>query len=450
MSKLFVTEKFYKKFIEDENAKKVIALYGYSNVDKFLNAVIGLLNRQYPCLAIDGYSIMDHESSSIYSMYNGFVKGDFKEYDEVLVSFSDPFTKEGNTIISQQVMPMLQQKISQDIKFLYRKRIKKIFVLTSHKTNVFDVSKNSIKEDNYGSTLQLLVKCLLTLGFDVYPFIPVLNLNTTDKFNSVKELVENMDYIRGQNSGNLQHKPIVIDGNIVRGSFSQKPKGQDEKYFALRFLTAIYLNKHNKYDVSQAYSISDRSAMMQMLSDFADYMNLNDICYQEKQQLSDAEFMQLVTIEQDINEKLKQYAEKYGIDGTRSITTVVRLAEVQAELRTRLMKKHGGKCLLCGIAHEELLIASHIKPAVECDIYGKADPENALLLCANHDRLFDRALISFSFIDGKIMISDKLSQEERERCQLDENYHLPQELMTPERIMYLMWHNEEFEKKNGN
>lgn len=53
---------------------------------------------------------MDQEENGVYSMYNGYIKGTFDDYDEVIVSFSDPVTKEGNTIISQQVMPMLQEK----------------------------------------------------------------------------------------------------------------------------------------------------------------------------------------------------------------------------------------------------------------------------------------------------------------------------------------------------
>ena len=47
------------------------------------------------------------------------------------------------------------------------------------------------------------------------------------------------------------------------------------------------------------------------------------------------------------------------------------------------------------------------------------------------------------------MISDKLTQEEIETCHLDPNYCLPPELMTEKRIEYLMWHNDEFEKKES-
>ena len=189
--------------------------------------------------------------------------------------------------------------------------------------------------------------------------------------------------------------------------------------------------------------------MMEMLYYFANYVQSNDIIYGATDGLSDAEFMVLIKKEDEFLAKLKALAEKYGEEGTRSVTTTVRLSEVQDELRKRLIKKHGCKCLLCNTTNEELLIASHIKPASECDIYGKADLENAFLLCAAHDKLFDRNFITFSFIDGSIQISNRLSADEIRIWNLDETYCLPEEMLTPERREYLIWHNDEFEKKNG-
>lgn len=448
MSKLYITKRYYDKFL-DGDARKVIGLYGFPNREAYFQGIIDYLNAKYSFLDIDGINIMDSEDAAVYSMYNGFVKGDFDDYDEVLVSFSDPYTKEGNTIISQQVMPMLQQRISADLKFLYNRRIKRIFLLTSHKVSMFDASRNSIKEDSRGSTLQLLVRCLVTLGFDVHPFIPVFNLSIGPRFDSIEELISDIDYIKSQNSGNLQHKQIALIDDVVVGSFSQAPKGQDEKYFAIRYLTAIILNKHNKYDVSQAYSISGKTQMMEMLYMLANYVEKNDIIFNADSGMSDEEFFKLIGKEDDFLEKLKELAEKYGEDGTRMVTSAVRLSEVQAELHRRLVKKHGSKCLLCDITNAELLIASHIRPACKCNIYEKADLDNALLLCACHDKLFDRNLITFSFLDGRIQISSKLTEEEIALCHLDKDFTLPSEMMTEERRKYLIWHNDEFEKKNG-
>lgn len=449
MSKLYVTQRYYDKFLE-RDARKVIGLYGFSNRDEYFDGIINYLNKKYPYLNIDSIEIMGRDYATTFSMYNAFVKGDLGDYNEFLVSFSDPYTKEGNTIISQQVMPILQKKISDNPKFLYDKKIKKVFLLTSHKVSSFDASRNSIKEDSRGSSLQLLVRCLITLGFDVHPFIPILNLNIGPKFKNVEELVSDIEYIQSQNDGNLQHKHIKLEGNKVIGSFAQKPKGQDEKYFAIRYLTAIILNKHNEYDVSQAYSISGKSDMMEMLYNLASFVQKNNIILDEQKELTDVEFIDLLKKEDSFLAKLRELAEKYGESGTRVISSTVRLVEVQDELRRRLIKKHGFKCLLCDTTNEELLVASHIKPASQCDIYGKADVDNAFLLCATHDKLFDRNLISFSFLDGKIMISTKLTKVEVKLWNIDPNYSLPIELLTPKRVEYLIWHNDEFEKKNGN
>lgn len=449
MSKLFITPEFYKKLVEDANVKSVLKLYGYSSREVFLKEIIKFLNSKYSFLNIDDVCLMTQSEANYYSMYNGYVKGTLGEYSEFLVSFSDIYTKEGNTVISQQVMPMLREKISDSLNFLYNKKIKKVFLLTSHKSTTMNIASNAIKEDSRGSTLQLLVKCLNTLGFDVYPFIPVLNPDYNSSFSTVKELCDNIEYITGQNSGNLQHKNIRLEGNKVVGSFAQKPKGQDEKYFAIRYLTAIFLNNHNTYDVSDAYTKSEKSAMMTMLYDFANYVQTNDIVYHSEKGLTDAEFISLLKKEDEFIKKLAKLAEQYGEEGVRTVTSTVRLAEVQTELRRRLIEKEGCKCLLCGTTNEELLVASHIKPASECDIFGKADIENAFLLCAGHDKLFDRCLISFSFIDGQIMISNKLTAEEKEIYNLDESYKLPAEMLTTKRVEYLMWHNDEFEKKNN-
>ena len=162
--------------------------------------------------------------------------------------------------------------------------------------------------------------------------------------------------------------------------------------------------------------------------------------------MENEKLLELAEKEDKYLKRLKELAEKYGERGTRVVDVEVRLSEVQTALRNRLIKEHGKKCMLCDITNEKMLIASHIKNASACDIYGKADVNNCFLLCANHDKLFDKYLISFSFIDGSIMISKKLTQEEIEICQLDPSYKLPEEMLTPERVEYLMWHNDEFEK----
>ncbi len=79
--------------------------------------------------------------------------------------------------------------------------------------------------------------------------------------------------------------------------------------------------------------------------------------------------------------------------------------------RDRLLSTKG-KCELCGVASPSLLIASHIKPWASSSPEEKIDFNNGLLLCPNHDKLFDQGFISFD-ANGNIIISEKLSKTDR-------------------------------------
>ena len=56
-----------------------------------------------------------------------------------------------------------------------------------------------------------------------------------------------------------------------------------------------------------------------------------------------------------------------------------------------MLKKYHSKCCLCGVDDDALLVASHIKPWAKSDEHEKLDLDNGLLLCPNHDKLFDLA-----------------------------------------------------------
>jgi len=85
----------------------------------------------------------------------------------------------------------------------------------------------------------------------------------------------------------------------------------------------------------------------------------------------------------------------------------------QGKWRDYLIKNSHCKCALCEISMKELLIASHIKEYSKCEknTMEHLDKKNGLLLCANHDKLFDKHLISFN-IDGNIIISDKVPKSD--------------------------------------
>lgn len=226
-----------------------------------------------------------------------------------------------------------------------------------------------------------------------------------------------------------------------------------KKYFSRNELKKTYtlLTGYVKWGIFEQIKVENSNmVVVKLKDDFKDkviqYFNSNN---KNIELISEQEFTKLVNDLNNNIENIERLANKYGEEGTRLINTKVRLAEVQNAFRDRLIAEFGQKCLMCNIKNKDLLIASHIKEASQSNIYEKADKNNGLLLCAAHDKLFDKFLISFSFIDGKIMISSSLSDEEKKLLHLSDDYILPEYVMNEKRIENLVWHNDEFYKKNN-
>lgn len=99
-----------------------------------------------------------------------------------------------------------------------------------------------------------------------------------------------------------------------------------------------------------------------------------------------------------------------------NVTTTTSSRRGQNRFKRFLIKKSQidgvCKCAIpgCNIIGEQYLIASHILPWQKSTAQEKVDPNNGLLLCPNHDLLFDIRAFSFDS-DGRIMISDKLNDQ---------------------------------------
>jgi predicted restriction endonuclease len=89
----------------------------------------------------------------------------------------------------------------------------------------------------------------------------------------------------------------------------------------------------------------------------------------------------------------------------------------QGLFKDLLLKKYSTKCALCSISTEKMLIGSHIKAWSDSTDAEKLDENNGLLLCAHHDALFDKHLISFDD-SGDIIISPTLSRTEQKELGL--------------------------------
>ncbi len=123
---------------------------------------------------------------------------------------------------------------------------------------------------------------------------------------------------------------------------------------------------------------------------------------------------------------------------------------IQSFYKDTLFHEYDHTCAICKLDFPQLLIASHIKPFRECaHIFETMDHNNGLLLCKNHDILFDQGYLSFDS-SGKILISDELNKKLQSNSSylLHKDIKLSKHLLTKERLKFLQYHNQYIYKGN--
>lgn len=122
--------------------------------------------------------------------------------------------------------------------------------------------------------------------------------------------------------------------------------------------------------------------------------------------------------------------------------TYIKTRVNQGIFRERLLEKYDS-CCLCKVSNPFFLVASHIKPWACSEADEKLDSDNGLLLCPNHDALFDAGYISFSD-DGNIMISEQLEQVDAIFMNVDKNMKIH---LSDKNKKYLEYHRNTIFKK---
>lgn len=100
------------------------------------------------------------------------------------------------------------------------------------------------------------------------------------------------------------------------------------------------------------------------------------------------------------------------------------------------------KCKLCGVSDERFLVASHIKPWSQSNHQERLDSNNGLLLCPNHDALFDKGYISFDE-DGTILISNSLDEATKIFLNINDTMKVA---LNEGQQKYMKWHRENIYK----
>lgn len=130
--------------------------------------------------------------------------------------------------------------------------------------------------------------------------------------------------------------------------------------------------------------------------------------------------------------EIEKYTEELG---GKEKEAVVKVRINQDKFREKLINKYK-KCCLCNVNMNELLVASHIKPQSISDANEKLDIHNGLLMCPNHDKLFDRGYISFDDT-GRILISERLDDNNRMYMNITAKMKID---ITEENIKYIKYH----------
>lgn len=111
------------------------------------------------------------------------------------------------------------------------------------------------------------------------------------------------------------------------------------------------------------------------------------------------------------NESKKLESDISNIKEGKEKEAIIKIRVNQGAFRRGLLRRYN-HCCLCGVTNEEFLIASHIKPWSKSDPEEKTDIYNGLLLCPNHDKLFDEGWITFDD-NGKIIISKDINKSNK-------------------------------------
>lgn len=127
------------------------------------------------------------------------------------------------------------------------------------------------------------------------------------------------------------------------------------------------------------------------------------------------------------------------------VEKIVKTRISQGSFRRLLLLEHH-QCSLCNISTTSVLRASHIKEWSEASREERIDADNGLLLCANHDALFDRHQISFNPDSGDICISSSISAEQRNALNLPSTFNLA---MSDRMKAYMQVHYKKFTDKEA-
>lgn len=323
--KLVIQESFY------ESAEKEIGILkkrGYKTVDSFLKAIIKKLNKEFDFLEIEGYRLSLSREKKDYSQYGAFIEGTDLPYKKIIVFFTPISSKQGDVIIEQSLMPTICKQMNIDIEFLLNNEYKKIVILTSK------INAHNKVELSYNK-LQMDINSLNTMNFDVIQFFGIKNLSIDTRFNSLTEYLEMSEFLQKKAYANSQVQLMKLENNVLYGNCEEKQiKGEFQKSFCFRFLTAIFAGKNEyKYNIKSVLSkLKKADNQFENLKRFVEFV--------DKQNLTQAEVK--MPVDEDIMESDDDVTDIYDIHRMpeRSVDSKGRRRfKTQRKIREAVLKK---------------------------------------------------------------------------------------------------------------
>jgi predicted restriction endonuclease len=136
-------------------------------------------------------------------------------------------------------------------------------------------------------------------------------------------------------------------------------------------------------------------------------------------------------------------------NGPQSVETqreIIALARIgQTRFAQEVFARYDRRCAVSGIEAAELLQACHVKPWAEASGDERMDPNNGLCLAVHLHLAFDAHLLCVA-PDGRIVLSERLTREDRERLKLHEGLQIE---VTAKQRPYLEYRFPQFTKAQG-
>jgi len=136
--------------------------------------------------------------------------------------------------------------------------------------------------------------------------------------------------------------------------------------------------------------------------------------------------------------KILKNINQYKGSNQKSREAIIQARIGQGPYRGRLLELWT-TCSVTGCTEQRVLTASHAKPWAQCSPIEATDHFNGFLLAPNMNALFDLGFITFAD-QGEIIISDKLSQYDREIMGISPSLSLRR--IFQENIPYLRYHRD--------